>query len=544
MSLLLEAISIEKSFADRRILNVKSFKVYSGDRIGFVGANGCGKTTFLNILAGFAAPDSGRVTKLCDISYIQQFGEPESAALHEIDQHKLSEYKVKDKLGAESVSGGENTRLRIAGALSGNSRLLFADEPTSNLDAEGIRTFCQFLSGSDSFIIISHDRDILNNYCNKIMTIKDCDIVIYNGGFKEYSEQIRMEKERAQTEYEQYASEKERLTRVYEGKRKKAHKMVKAPKNMSASERKMREFTAAKSFQAKQKSMDTAAKSILLRIEHMEVKEKPREIPKIKIDFGLTDPPANKTVISGNNISFAYGSRVIFDKASFAVKNGAKIAVCGENGSGKTTLFNIIHSGHPSVYKVPKAKIGYFYQGFQNIDFNSTVLQNTMENSVQSESISRGILARLLFKRDDVYKQAGVLSGGERIKLSLAKLLVSDINILLLDEPTNYLDMPSIEVLQSILQDYEGTILFVSHDKSFVNSLCTELLLIKNKTVSSFEGNLDSLGKPEKRGSNSKILLENKLADLSGRIVLASEQEKMALEEEYQAVYNLLRNEK
>jgi macrolide transport system ATP-binding/permease protein len=222
----------------------------------------------------------------------------------------------------------------------------------------------------------------------------------------------------------------------------------------------------------------------------MDAKEKPKWIPSIRLDFSLTDPPANKIVLSGDGIDFSYGDNIIFENASFAVKNGARIAICGENGSGKTTLMNLMYRGGEQFYRVPKARIGYFYQGFENIDRGKTVLQNVMGEGVQNETIVRSVLSRLLFGPDDIGKPAGVLSGGERIKLGLAKLLVSRNNILMLDEPTNYLDMPSIETLQNILIDYEGTLLFVSHDREFLNAVCTEILLIQDKKIYMHDGSL------------------------------------------------------
>jgi len=252
------------------------------------------------------------------------------------------------------------------------------------------------------------------------------------------------------------------------------------------------------------------------------------------LNFMLTDPPRNKIVLSGKNISFAYGNGIIFDDASFELKNGARAALKGINGSGKTTLLNLIYNGNENIYYVPKARIGYFYQGFENLDFNKTVLKNAAEDSVQNETTVRMILARMLFTADDIGKPAGVLSGGERIKLSLAKLLVSRNNVLMLDEPTNYLDMPSIEVLQSILAEYEGTLLFVSHDAEFVEKVATEIISIENKKLVAREI------KEEVSTDPDRLLLEHRLSVLTGEIMRAAEDEKEALNEKYMELYKML----
>jgi len=482
--LLLEASNIEKYFADEKILDIKSLKIYEGDRIGFVGPNGSGKTTLLNILAGELAPDGGTIRRVCNISYIRQFNFSltNQDILGSDHVQKLGQYGVLSIADNEITSGGEATRIKLAYALSTPGQLVFADEPTSSLDIYGIKQFSNELYGLTSFILISHDRDLLNLHCNRILTIENGDIAIYEGNYDAYKQQQEAKQKRQQFEYEQYQNEKSRLQNVYKDKKSKAAKVAKKPKGMSSSEMKQRAFVAtSRSFDGRQKQADQAAKAVQARIGQLDVKERPKETTKIKLDFALTDPPRNKIVLSGSDINFAYGQNTLFENAAFEIQNGARISLQGKNGSGKTTLLNLIFEGHPSIYQVPKLRIGYFRQGLTNIDHSKTVLQNALSESVQSETTVRSALARLLFTRNNINKPAGVLSGGERVKLSLAKLLVSDCNMLLMDEPTNYLDMPSLEVLQAILSEYEGTMMLVSHDKAFTDAICTGVLYIKDK---------------------------------------------------------------
>jgi macrolide transport system ATP-binding/permease protein len=295
---------------------------------------------------------------------------------------------------------------------------------------------------------------------------------------------------------------------------------------MSSSEQKQRDFIAtSRSNDGRQRSFERAARNVQQRIDHLEVKERPEELQRMKLDFALTESPSNKIILSGKGINFSYGSSVLFEDASFEIPRGARVSLAGTNGSGKTPLLNLIHSGHDKIYAVPKARIGYFYQGFENLDMGRSVLWNAMRDSVQKEQAVRSVLARLLFGRTTVDKPAAVLSGGERIKLSLAKLLVSASNVLMLDEPTNYLDMPSIEVLQSILCEYEGTILFVSHDRAFTDAVATLKLKIEDKKIVQVTVS-DGL-------RQDKLLLEHRKAELAGRMTHASGEEKERLAKEY-----------
>lgn len=283
--------------------------------------------------------------------------------------------------------------------------------------------------------------------------------------------------------------------------------------------------------------LDNARKTILSRLEQLEVKEKPQETAPVRIDFSLTDPPANREIVTGEGITFRYGKNLIFENTSFSLPKGSKTALVGPNGAGKTTLMDMIWSGAPGIRMVPKAKIGYFKQSLDTLDLSKTVLENVMETSVQSENTMRGILARLLIRREDVYKKAGVLSGGERVKLVFAKLFGSPANLLLLDEPTNFLDMPAIEALETMVKDYEGTVLFVSHDRAFADGCATRILRIEDRKLISFDGTLTDWENKQREVQSAKkmdrVFLELRLAEVISRLSTPNCQNKEELEKEF-----------
>jgi macrolide transport system ATP-binding/permease protein len=487
--LLLNAGNIKKYYADRLILDVDDLKIYTGDRIGIVGANGSGKTTLMDILSGCIEPDEGYVKRYCELAYIRQF---EKERRGKVEGKLLKEFELDRKLQRDGLSGGERTRLKIVEAFSKDNVLLFADEPTSNLDYKGIELLTQKLDRLDSFVIISHDRSLLDKLCTHILEIRDGKVRMYNGNYTFYRQQYKMDQDRAADEYKKYISEKTALESAIANRAKRAKKMRKAPKRMGNSEARLHTRTANE----KQEKLHNAANSLVTRLEKLEAKEKPRELPSIKLDFSLTNPPENRFIITCEKLSFNYDTVPVFEDAGFSLYNGVKTALWGENGSGKTTLLNLISEsynniGHSNISIVPKAKIAYFRQGFENLVPQETVLENVMRDSVQQETVARTILARLLIQGDAVYKRVEVLSGGEKIKVAFAKIFVSNANVLLMDEPTNYLDMQSIEALENVLKEYEGTVLFVSHDRAFVNNVADRLLLIKDRRIEAFDGKLD-----------------------------------------------------
>ena len=469
------------SFGVRDLFHIDRLEVFEGDRIGLVGLNGSGKSTLLRLINGDIVPDSGSIKRDCTPAYFAQLSEEN---IDVADPKELSLFGVQQLVEQSTTSGGENTRLRLAELFSSENTLFLLDEPTSHLDEQGFEYLDQRLSLIESFIIVSHDRELLDRQCNTIIEIEAGEVRTYPGNYTSYCEQKKQAVERAYFEYEQYTEEVKRLSAVYRKKKEQAQKIAQKPHGLSSSQAKVRDFTSLRrSPKGKAKSMDQSAENIRKRIEHMEIKEKPRELPQMRPVFSLTDPPRNPVIMEAEHLSFSYpGGKEIFRDTVFRLARDSRTVLLGENGSGKTTLIRLILEGK-LIRIVPKAKIGYLKQDLSDLNMEKNVLENIMETSIQSPSITRAVLARLLFSEQDIRTKVEVLSGGERVRLACARILVSDANVLILDEPTNYLDIPSIEAIQSLLSEYEGTMLFTSHDEAFVRAIATDALIIRDKKL-------------------------------------------------------------
>ena len=541
--LLLQASSIKKYYGDRLILGFDTLEIHSGDKIGVVGANGAGKTTLLQLLAGDIAPDEGAVTRRCPLSYIRQFADGSEAA-SPVDRRALRELGLADKpRPPDALSGGERTRLQIAAATGEQGLLLLADEPTANLDMPGVELLTERLLACETLVLISHDRALLDRVCNKILEVSGGALHAYPGGYSDYEALRKQADARAWDDYEAYASERTRLENALAERKSKARKVKKAPSRMGNSEARLHRREATE----RSEKLNSAANAIQSRLDQLEVHEKPRELPQIKLDFSLTHPPASKNVLTGEHVRLAYGDNVLLADGSFIIPNRAKTALVGPNGAGKTTLLNRVADGDETIRQATGVRLGLFRQDFDQLNADESVLQNVLRGSVQSEMVARTILARLLLSAEDVHKPLRVLSGGERVKTAFAKLFVSDANVLLLDEPTNFLDIPAIEALQTMLAKYEGTVLFVSHDRRFVDAVADRLLMLENGRLQSFTGNLTAY---ERRGSappsavlreGERLRLQMRLTQLLARLDGCGANERQALEDDYARMLEELR---
>lgn len=531
--LLLEAKHIKKYFGDDLIFTFPELSIYEGDRIGLVGVNGSGKTTLLRILSGQMDQYEGKVTTYGKLAYFEQFGTYE----HSADKRMLREWGVQNHVTNTKKSGGEITRLRLAETFSKGNHIVFLDEPTTNLDLSGVELLKKKMSKFKTFVLVSHDIELLNTFCTKIIEIREKQLNFFNGNYNDYQQQVKLKFETAMREYEQYVDEKRRLEKVYRERVAQAETLRNKPRNVSNSEYKMRNFVCvSKSNSGRQKNMMKRAKAVQTRIEQMEEKEKPVLDAQIKLDYRLTEPPSAKIIVRGENVSFSYSSKRIFQNQKFMIRNGSKVAIIGDNGCGKSTLMNMIYNQYEGIKVAPDVRFGLLHQEFENLDVEQSVYENVLKDSVQDKTTVRSILARVLFGTDDINKKISVISGGEKIKVSLAKMLVSKVNVLMLDEPTNYLDSNSVQVLIELLQKYKGTIIFVSHDRAFINQIATDILLINKGEIISYEGNLAKYEQDMENRNNSlrerKILLEMRLVELNQKLLMNSK-DKEEIEKQY-----------
>ncbi|MFX3618688.1 MAG: Vga family ABC-F type ribosomal protection protein [Sporolactobacillus sp.] len=506
----LNAQAIKYYVKDRLLLDVDQLQIQSTDRIGLVGPNGCGKTTLLNILAGKMIPEEGKVSRQASCELLPQFKQTET-----------------------TKSGGELTQAYIQQALAKDSGLLLADEPTTNLDTDHIEWLEKKLhERHGALIVVSHDRVFLDALCTTIWEINEGKINTYIGNYSNYIEQKETETRQQQSAYHKYEKTKKKLEESLKLKERKAERATRRPKNVNLSESKGREPYFAK----KQKKLQKTTKSIETRLEKLGKVEKVSEREPLKMNLPNAETFKNRIILRAQNISAQFGKRILWREISFLVRGGDKLAIIGPNGSGKTTLVKKLIDRETGITWSPSVKLGYFSQNLTILDVEKSIIENVQSTSKQNETLIRTVLARMHFFRDDVYKRVGVLSGGERVKVALTKLFLSDMNTLILDEPTNFLDMEAVEALESLLKEYEGTVIFISHDRRFIQQLATQLLIIRHQKMRLFEGtyqeyNRDQLPENQEIEKEKQLLLETKLSEVISRLSIEPSE---ALEKKFQ----------
>ncbi|WP_077302986.1 Vga family ABC-F type ribosomal protection protein [Virgibacillus pantothenticus] len=515
MGLLLEASNITHFIRDRKLIATEALRIHKGDRIGLVGKNGSGKTTLLQILAQKITAETGKITLYGTIELVPQ--------LKQMNTTK---------------SGGEVTQAYINNALASNADILLADEPTTNLDTFHIeKVEKQLQRWKGALILVSHDREFLDTLCTSIWELEDGTITEYKGNYSDYQEQKDLKLYQQEQAYENYVKKKTQLEEALELKEKKAQRATKKPKQTSNSEAKI---TGAKPYFAnKQKKLRKAAKAMETRLEKLEKVEKVKKTTPIKMNLPNEDAINNgRSLIRVENLEGLVDQRLLWNKVSFQINGGDKIAIIGANGSGKTTFIKKLLHQTKQIHHSPAMEIGYFSQNLDVLDTSKSILQNVSDTSNQTETLIRTVLARLHFYRDDVYKQVAVLSGGERVKVAFAKLFVSDINTLILDEPTNFLDIEAVEALEELLVDYEGTVLFVSHDRKLIRTVATRIIAFEDQTIKMFTGTYEEY-KQDTNVSNQDsteqelMLIETKITEILGKLSLEHSDQ---LEQEFQAL--------
>ena len=521
--IILEAVDLHLSYGERQLLKIDQLRIYDTDRIGLIGENGAGKTTLLQILAGEREPEEGTVRRFVPAAVIHQEGTGNPGE----DQELRARFRAQES--RESLSGGEMTRNRIAEALSSHPELLMADEPTTDLDQEGLGLLRKALTGfQGAILLISHDRALLKKLCNRIWYLRDGTILDFPGGYDDFIVERDRRMARETFEYEQYKAERKRLKESAQRMAERASQVKKAPGRMGNSEARLhkREWTDSVL------QLSHAKRTIQNRMDHLEVKEKPKALPEIRMKLGVTHPVEAKTVLECTCGRMQAGTSELLRDTGFILPTGSRTALIGPNGCGKTTLLRkLMGQDGPGIFlqgKVrwnPAVRIGWFDQHHeQTMDRRKSVLENIMESSVYPEHFARTVMACLGLRGEAVFKPLSLLSGGEKAKTALGRLLLMDCNTLLLDEPTNHLDLFTMEELEKLLASYGGTILFVSHDEEFTRKTATRIIRFEDGKLVTTEGGWDEMKKPvqTERTDADKSLeisrLEMRMAVLSARM--------------------------
>lgn len=521
---MISTANITMQFGAEPLFENISAKFGNGNRYGLIGANGCGKSTFMKILSGELAPSSGNVSigpgcrlgvlsqdqfafeqysvidvvimgdrKLWEIKQereriysLPEMTEADGMAVAELESEfaELNGYTAESRAGdiliqagieeklhfglMQHVSPGWKLRVLLAQALFANPDILLLDEPTNNLDIFTINWLAEELNQRKcTMIIISHDRHFLNSVCTHMADIDYGELRIYPGNYEYFIEAAGLIREQ-----------------LLSGNAKKALEISELQDFVN---RFGANASKAKQASSRAKKMD--------KIKLDEVKSSSRITPSINFGEGKK---LHRLALEIQDLGHAFADELLFEKGSLLLEAGTRLAVIGENGVGKTTLLrclvNEISQNHGMVKWSENASIGYCPQD-SSADFDNqlTIFDwiSQWRTVKHDDLMVRGLLGRLLFTADDAKKLARNCSGGEKNRLLFGKLMMQDINVLVMDEPTNHMDMEAIEALNNALKVYQGTLIFVSHDREFVSSLATSILELKNKKLHNFQGTYD-----------------------------------------------------
>lgn len=472
------------------LISIKHLQIPPGKTIGLIGENGSGKSTLLH--------------------YIKS---------HEItvsDEHVTLIPQLKNN--TLKKSGGEVTKHYLQQLFNHHDGILLLDEPTTHLDEINTRWLTDELNKNPATkIIASHDREFLDNTVDEIWSIENKSIQIYPGNYTKYKEIKNQQRQRQENEYKAYQAEKDHLERAVENKHRQADKANRVYDKIKG------KYVTKETpyFNKMQKRLHKVKKGMQSRLDQLEVKEKPFVSKDIIFHTHSIESLGRKTIIRIDHSDVYSGETKILKEVSLYINAGEKAGINGRNGSGKTTLLNHIYK----TYKDRSLNIGYFHQKLESLDTELSILDNIMPDAEYDETTVRTMLARLNIRRDDVYKPVRVISGGERVKVQLIKLLTADHQVLLLDEPTNFLDIHTIEALEQLLNKYPGTIILVSHDERFRNNIVDRSFFINQKELK------DNSTASERDGdSESLMVIENKISEVVGKLSISPSAE---LEEEF-----------
>lgn len=527
--MILACQKIEKAFGGKSVLNNVNFLINEGEKAAVIGINGAGKTTLFKIITGEYEADNGEVifqkgstygylSQVIDVSShrsiyeemldakkeiiemekkIRQLekdistlsGEALESAMESYSRltdrfEKANGYAWKSEITGvlkglgfdesqfatpiHTLSGGQKTRVALSRILLMHPDLILLDEPTNHLDMESIRWLETFLSNyRGAVLIVSHDRYFLDKVVDKVIEIERGTSQVFNGNYSAYAE-----KKKAQRDAQM---------KLYMNQQQEIHHQEEVIA-------KLKSFNREKSIKR--------AESREKMLDKMDVLEKPTEVRsdmRIRLEPRIT---SGNDVLTVEHLSKAFPGQTLFQDLNFEIKRGERVAIIGNNGTGKTTILKILNEViRPDVGSFTlgsRVQIGYYDQEHQVLHMEKTIFQEISDAyPYLTNTEIRNVLAAFLFTNDDVFQPIHTLSGGERGRISLAKLMLSNANFLILDEPTNHLDIVSKEILENALKDYTGTVLYVSHDRYFINQTATRILELTGQTLVNYIGNYD-----------------------------------------------------
>lgn len=452
--MILNISNLSKSYVGQSVLKEVSFHLEEKEKAAIVGINGSGKTTLLRCILGIEEADEGGIAFSKDkkMAYLAQ-------------QHADMEQEDEEY---ESLSGGQKTKKRLEEILMEKPDLLILDEPTNHLDIGSIQWLEKVLKRYDgAVLLVSHDRYFLDKIVTKVIDLERGKARMYQGNYTEYVEKKKMIREAERKAYENQQAEIKHQEAVIE---------------------KLKQFNREKSIKRAE-----SREKLLSKVERL---EQPEDLQnEMRLLFMPREASGNDVLIA-KDLGKSFDGKRLFSHGTFSIQRGEHVAVIGDNGTGKTTLLKILNGliqADEGEFRLgSKVKIAYYDQEHAVLHMEKTLFDEIQDTYPDMNNTRvRNVLAAFLFTGDDVYKRVGDLSGGERGRVSLAKLMLSDANFLILDEPTNHLDIQGKEVLEEAIRNYEGTVLYVSHDRYFINRTATRIMELFSNRFDNYIGNYD-----------------------------------------------------
>ena len=452
--MILNISNLSKSYVGQSVLKEVSFHLEEKEKAAIVGINGSGKTTLLRCILGIEEADEGGIAFSKDkkMAYLAQ-------------QHADMEQEDEEY---ESLSGGQKTKKRLEEILMEKPDLLILDEPTNHLDIGSIQWLEKVLKRYDgAVLLVSHDRYFLDKIVTNVIDLERGKARMYQGNYTEYVEKKKMIREAERKAYENQQAEIKHQEAVIE---------------------KLKQFNREKSIKRAE-----SREKLLSKVERL---EQPEDLQnEMRLLFMPREASGNDVLVA-KDLGKSFDGKRLFSHGTFSIQKGEHVAVIGDNGTGKTTLLKILNGliqADEGEFRLgSKVKIAYYDQEHAVLHMEKTLFDEIQDTYPDMNNTRvRNVLAAFLFTGDDVYKRVGDLSGGERGRVSLAKLMLSDANFLILDEPTNHLDIQGKEVLEEAIRNYEGTVLYVSHDRYFINQTATRILELFSNRFDNYIGNYD-----------------------------------------------------